>query len=338
MNADKRPKGNWRLLLVGVFLGSVITAGAFLVFPSDFNKAKNVNWGFGETKVITTNTETDRQGQVVKITESEQTKPGKTFWDWLELIIRSSLVPLVIFILGRQFQKRDKEKEKDNLAEEAIEAYLKSMADILLNEELTKKLKPETTDDNKSNSSDKDNAVRDVARALTIAILRKLEGDRRRQDVIFRFLRDAELHKFILKNAHLSEMDLSGTSLWDIDLSGARLREADLPRANLNQANLSGAKLQEAILKEADLKKAILKEADLERAVLKQAKNLTPKQIKSAHNWQQAIYIGEFNQEKKIWEPIESDNKKFTEYLENNKSLDQEKPVNWSTWKNNNST
>lgn len=80
MSDDKKPKGNWRLLLVGIFLGSVITAEAFLVFPSDFNKAKNVNWGFGQTKVITTNTETDKQGQVVKITESEQTQPGKTFW------------------------------------------------------------------------------------------------------------------------------------------------------------------------------------------------------------------------------------------------------------------
>lgn len=157
MSDYKKQKGNWRLLLVGVVLGSVITVGGFWITPLDLNKAKNliinkVNWGLGETKVITTNTETDKQGQVVKITKSEQTKSGKTIWDGLELSSRL-LVPILIFIFGLWFQNRDQKKAEkqanlereiaqNNLDEEAIQAYLDNMAKLLLNEEYKKELFP----------------------------------------------------------------------------------------------------------------------------------------------------------------------------------------------------
>ena len=437
---DKKHKGNWRSLLVGVVLGSVITIGAFTqVERTGF--LVNAPVALAQEDGIEEEQEDSKQDENEPDFFSSLKKP---LWDWLNLSSRL-LVPILIFGFGLWFQNRDKKRAeeqdirerelaKDNLAEEAIQAYLKSMGDILLNKEYRRMLFAD------------DNSVRDIARALTIAILRKLEGDRRRQDVVLRFLRDAELHKFILKNAHLSEMDLSGTSLWDIDLSGARLRntnlskadleETNLSKANLSKANLSKANLSKACLlrtnlsqadlssanleytcwvpeerirekayeiwekrkserepetsednwkeakkdlknnlredrekhkhdffnriinflkndlygpnlkdanlenanlKDANLKDANLKDANLKDAYLNEAKNLTPKQIKSAHNWKQAIYIGEFNKEKKIWEPIESDNKKFIKYLED-KSSDQEKPVDWSIWKNNNST
>ena len=145
MSDNKKQKGNWRLLLVGVVLGSVITIGAFWITPLDFNKAKNpiidkvknVNWdelknaswkliGLGETKVITTTTDENN-----KTTESEQTHPSKTLWDLMEI----ALVPILLATLTYVYQRRDKEKERkqaelekeiaqDNLAEEAIQAYL----------------------------------------------------------------------------------------------------------------------------------------------------------------------------------------------------------------------
>ncbi len=120
MNDNKKQKGNWYLLLVGVVLGSVITIGAFWVIPLDFNKAKNsvihtvknINWGFRETKVITTTTEKDEKGKITKTTESEQPQSGKTVWDFLDLSSRLA-VPILLFTLGYQLQKRDKEKEKE---------------------------------------------------------------------------------------------------------------------------------------------------------------------------------------------------------------------------------
>ena len=93
MSDDNKQKGNWRLLLVGVVLGSVITVGAFWIYPSIFNQeaenpsAKRVkmdekpNWGWTGFS-------------------------GKTLWDWLELGALGA-VPFMIFILGRQFRKKD---------------------------------------------------------------------------------------------------------------------------------------------------------------------------------------------------------------------------------------
>ena len=234
---------------------------------------------------------------------------GKTLWDWLELLI----VPFLIAGFGLWFQSEQDKRERAiaqiNSAEEAIEAYLKSMADILLNEEFTKKLYP---DDNKSNSSDKDdkdNPVRDVARALTIAILRRLEGNRRHQDVILRFLRDAELHEFILKNAHLSEMDLSATSLWRFNLSGAKLRNTNLSKADLEETNLSEANLSKANLNKANLSEADLSEADLSKACLLQA-DLSSANPKKCTCWIPEERIREKAYE--IWEERQSKGKPDT--------------------------
>ncbi len=113
------------------------------------------------------------------------------------------------------------------------------MAEILLNKELTQKL---FLNDNQSNSSDKDNPVRDVARTITITILKKLEGDKDRQEIIIHFLRDTQLYGFILINAHL----------YGINLSQVYLRKANLQEAHLEKANLQHARLEEANLQHAN--------------------------------------------------------------------------------------
>ena len=66
------------------------------------------------------------------------------------------------------------------------------MSDLLLNKELRQEL---FLDDD---SSDKNNPVRYVTRIRTTTILRRLEGDKARQERILHFLRDAELFGFIL--------------------------------------------------------------------------------------------------------------------------------------------
>ena len=324
MTSNKKQGSNWHLLLVGVVLVSVITAGAFWITPLDFNKAKNsinnkvknVNWGFGETKVITTNTETDEQGKVLKITESEQTKSGKTLWDWLDLLA----VPVLIAGFGLWFQskqdKREREIAQDNLADEAIQAYLKSMGDILLNEEHRKKLFAEKL-------FAYDNSVPDVARALTIAILRKLEGDKKRQERIIYFLRDAELYQFIFIKVCLPEIDLP-----EVKLSKANLQQAYLRQANLQGANLRQANLQQADLGEANLQGANLEGANLKGANLNGVKNLICKQIKSACFWEEAIYKGEWHwkQETETWvaknKQAQLDNTNYIEKLKQDKSSD----------------
>jgi hypothetical protein len=92
-------------------------------------------------------------------------------------------------------------------------------------------------------------------------------------------LRSVNLRYAYLSYAYLSKADLSSAYLNDTDLSGAYLNGTNLSNTNFNGANLSDTYLDNANLSNADLRGA---------------RNLTPEQVKSARNWQQAIYDEEF--------------------------------------------
>ncbi|MDJ0660732.1 MAG: pentapeptide repeat-containing protein [Crocosphaera sp.] len=113
-----------------------------------------------------------------------------------------------------------------------------------------------------------------------------------------------------LSTANLSQADLTQADLSQADLRGANLRGADLTQADLSQADLRGANLRGADLSEAKLRKADLSQADLRGVDLEDndlfgvdiseadlrgvnlsgAKLRTNRKIKSAHNWEKAIY------------------------------------------------
>ncbi|MEG4497746.1 pentapeptide repeat-containing protein [Microcoleus sp. F10-C6] len=128
------------------------------------------------------------------------------------------------------------------------------------------------------------------------------------------------LNKIDLNGANLSGADLSRANLSGANLIGAQLKFANLNHANLNNANLLNADLSMASLISADLVNADLMWSNLSGAnliwsnlsganligadlrcfeILKnhtlctnfgRAKNLTPNEVKSANNWQQAKY------------------------------------------------
>jgi hypothetical protein len=100
----------------------------------------------------------------------------------------------------------------------------------------------------------------------------------------------ANLNGADLNLANLSGADLSGADLNFANLNFANLGVADLSGANLNGANLNGANLNGANLR------CVVIVIDNERRCtdLRGAKNLTPEQIKSAKNWQQAQYDPDF--------------------------------------------
>ena len=324
-------------LLAVAILGSVITFGASQIYPSSSKKAKS---------------------SAVYVIQKAWDLTGfydKQLWDWFELLA----VPILIVLIGYQLEQRDKrkaeeqearekeraeeqkqlEKEKaekqaeverqiakDNLAEEAIQAYLDRMSDLLLNKELRKDLLPNVND--KLNPSGYDNPVRDVARTQTTTILRRLEGDKDHQARILDFLRDAELYQFIFQNANLSKIDLSQADLKEANLQGAHLWDTNLQGALLYKANL-----QRACLTKANLQKANLLEANLQGANLLEA-DLQNKQIKLACFWEKVIYKGERNKEKKAWEAIEPDNTNFIEELKNDTASDPKQPPDCSRWEN----
>jgi len=173
-------------------------------------------------------------------TDTEEFHPGKTLWDFMQLLI----IPLVLVVGGFLLNRAQRQQELDIAAEEreterqiakdrdeerAVQSYLEAMTELLLEKKLR--------------TSEEGSEVRSIARARTLTILRSLNGDRKSS--ILRFLYEAEL------------IDSEKTV---INLGGANLAWANLAWANLVGANLVGAYLRGAYLERAWLKGAQLSE------------------------------------------------------------------------------
>jgi uncharacterized protein YjbI with pentapeptide repeats len=191
---------------------------------------------------------------------------GKTFWDWLQLLI----VPVALAVIGFWFtvqqDARQRQIEDQRAEAEALQAYLDQMSTLLIQHDLR--------------TSEEDSEVRTLARARTATVIQRLDADGNRN--VIRFLKEARLVEdgqdsmSLLAGADLQGARLEGADLSSTDLSDANLSEVDLSDANLSNANLSDAYLSSAVLsaaylREADLSNANLNEADLSEADLSEA-------------------------------------------------------------------
>jgi uncharacterized protein YjbI with pentapeptide repeats len=181
---------------------------------------------------------------------------GKTAWDWMQLLI----VPLVLTFLGLSFtaaqqvianlqqdirqqqiedQRAEAERElaEQRAQDEALQAYLDLMKELLLEHDLR--------------DSGPDSSARAVANVQTLLILERVDPARKRS--VLRLLTDSRLIDadapvMDLDDASLDGADVSGMDLSGTDLSGANLSDAYLSNADLSDANLSGAYLSGADL------------------------------------------------------------------------------------------
>ena len=238
---------------------------------------------------------------------------GKTFWDWLQLLI----IPLVLASatigfglwqahLADMQHQQDQAIALDQQRATILQTYIDNIQDLLLNHNLLK-----------SSVLDPSNPYYDVAilaRARTLTALQGLQGDPERKGHLLIFLHEAELIGFddykgkthgipiiVLSGADLSEADLHGANLSGAFLEGANLSRADLSEAflkdavadNLSNANLSNADLSNAnlsygnprgggIVERADLSNAKLSNADLSGANLSYA-NLSNANLSNAN-------------------------------------------------------
>lgn len=272
----------WALLGVGIGLAIVLIAICSYVFFSDWE------WtGLTEPKL-------------------------RTFWDWLKLLI----VPIVLALGGYMFTRSEARREQhladQRAQDEALQAYLDKMSELLIDGGLHKKSNPY-------------GPTRVTARTRTLAILRQLDGVRKR--IVLLFLRESRLinskarcwegrlaaHPRLvgLKGADLKNADLRGarlisTSGWEAvslegaDLEGANVEGAHLERAdlrkvvligaNLRGVHLNGTKAQDgADLSGADLRGADLSGANLSNANLRDARGWTDDQLSRASSLEGAI-------------------------------------------------
>ena len=157
-------------------------------------------------------------------------------------------------------------------------------------------------------------------------------------------LTEADLSGVNLINANLKSASLINTNLSDANLSGVnfigvKLSNADLTSASLNLANLTSANLSDADLINANLSNTNLTNANLSNAKLSDVINLTSKQIKSACNWENALYKGNYEEIQDLqvdglydWKLDEVANQKYIEKLKADKASEPEKPVDCSRW------
>src|SRR5829696_309696 len=190
---------------------------------------------------------------------------NKTLWDWLQLLVVPAMLALVGFLLAAAQENIQQQAEESRAQDEALQAYLEGMGNLLLDEGLL--------------TSQEDEEVRTLARARTLTILGRVDGARKRS--VVQFLYESQLIEKDQPIVRLSGADLSGA-----DLRGADLRVADLRRADLRRAVLFGADLSDAVLFDADLSDAFLGGADLSDARLGGAdlsdiRGVTPEELEA---------------------------------------------------------
>ncbi len=175
-------------------------------------------------------------------------QPGKTLWDWLQLLFVPAVLTLgAVWITARQNhdlqiadQQRRSERElaEDKYRENTLQDYLDKMSELLLKEHLG-----ELTEDGKLKP--KYEQVRKIARVRTLTVLHRLDGWRK--GGVLQFLYESGLiyKSGLLKNSEtiirLYFADLSGANLHGVSLGGAELSQTNLKGADLSGANLKGA-------------------------------------------------------------------------------------------------
>jgi uncharacterized protein YjbI with pentapeptide repeats len=188
--------------------------------------------------------------------------PKRTLWDWLQLLIIPTVLAGGTIWFNRRQQQRDQQRAEQRAQDDALQAYLDQMSQLLADKE-----RP-------LSSAQLGDDLSTMARARTLTALTRLDGERKRS--VLQFLFEAELiykHHSRLNESGLIKSQYPIVSLSQADLSGAELSGANLIGAYLGEADLSGADLSwaslfEAVLGGANLSKANLRSAWMDNAVL----------------------------------------------------------------------
>ena len=193
----------------------------------------------------------------------------KEFWDYLELLVVPAALAIGAAWLNWAQNVRERnaqaarrklvlEVESLRAQDEALQAYLNLMAQLLLDKERPLRLSQEGSEE------------RTLAQVRTLTVLDGLSDGERKGRVV-KFLSDSKLIKnrlvLGLGGAHLEGANLIWLDLEGADLRGANLSEALLIFADLRGADLRGANLEGAQLGDADLSGADLSGADLRGAL-----------------------------------------------------------------------
>jgi hypothetical protein len=170
-----------------------------------------------------------------------------TLWDWLSLLIVPAVLALGGYLFTRSESRRtqedayqqrrvDREIADECRQDDMLQAYLDGMSQLL------------TDNDRPLHRAQVGDSRSTVARARTLTVLPRLDGDRKAR--VVQFLYESDLISKTQPILTLSKADLSGAGLGPLYVGSMELRN-DLSDAKLVGTNLSGAYLSGADLNSA---------------------------------------------------------------------------------------
>ena len=212
----------------------------------------------------------------------------KKLWDYLQLLIVPIFLAFGAYRLNQLATERaeqasnvrslhdqqiadgryqhDQQIADGRYQQETLSNYLNEMTQLLLDKHLR--------------GADKNSEVWSLARARTITVLWKLDGQHKGQ--LLQFLKEADLISRKQGGViRLKDTDLKLADLQSADLRNSNLKDSDLRHAHLQRANLENADLRSTHLEDIDLSSANLRNANLESAHLENA-NLRNADMKNA--------------------------------------------------------
>jgi uncharacterized protein YjbI with pentapeptide repeats len=329
-----RPPSTKQIWHIFLWMAFVLGVAAFFANP----RVSPGGFGIQESESIAT-IERDRNWKIIK--QTFKIEQGKTVWDWFSLLgvpLTIAVLGYMLQQLEQQKARSDIQLQREKATADAELQREKAESDAKLqrakaeaDEELRRKQADEAAKEevlqvyydrlstpllekillalpSKKNKTEEEaqlvESAKDIFRARTLSVLRRLSDDPTRKTSVIRFLIESEIlsklkvdlgdadlsNAFLIKanliKANLSRTNLSGTNLAGALLTGANLSMAflfgaDLHAANLSEANLSGADFGGANLSEADLSGADLRRALLIGAILSGA-NLSGADLRRA--------------------------------------------------------
>src|SRR3989442_986202 len=133
--------------------------------------------GTGFNSYYTTSTTRTISGSPPIITRTETYQPGKTLWDWFQLLIIPAVLAIAGYTINLTISRSEQESTRlrdqteheiaeDNQREAALQDYIDKMSELLLEKKLRE--------------SPEGNEVRKIARVRTLTVLPRLDANRKR--------------------------------------------------------------------------------------------------------------------------------------------------------------
>ena len=218
-----------------------------------------------------------QETQATKHTITYELQPGKTLWDWLQLLLIPVVLAIVAFSFNAGQASMNHQLEQQSNQEQVVDTYLNQMSNLLLQYHL--------------HDSQLSDPIRAIAQATTLTALDRLDGEHK--NIIILFLYRADLLKYhyykhgekecidrSLPNKFSNEQPIITLSQGNIE--GVTINNLKLSCIDLHNMNLEGSNFSTSLLDRADLGLSLAMNADFSHASMKAA-NLYYLDLSEAH-------------------------------------------------------